>query len=126
MTTGRTFHSDSDRGEYLDLLAKHAGLEALKMLGWCLKPNHIRSLVIPRKPASPARAMMRTHAGYAPAVNRRHGTRSGHLWQSRFYSCLLMGDTVSRGSPARNRARERISAFVATALPLRRPVESLS
>ncbi len=88
------FHTDSDRGEYLDLLAKHAGLEALEVLGWCLMTNHIHLLAVPRNPASLARTMMRTQAGYAQAVNRRHGSRCGHLWQSRFYWCPLAGDAV--------------------------------
>ena len=88
------FYNDRDRSEYLDLLGNHADLEALEVLGWCLMTNHVHLLAIPRKPASLARTMMRTQAGYAQAVNRRHGTRCGHLWQSRFYSCPLSGDAV--------------------------------
>jgi putative transposase len=88
------FYTDLDRAEYLNLLAEHAGLESLEVLGWCLMTNHIHLLAIPRKPASLARTMMRTQAGYAQAVNRRHGSRCGHLWQSRFYSCPLAGDAI--------------------------------
>ena len=38
--------------------------------------------------------MTGTQAGYAQDVNCRHGSRCGHLWQSRFYSCPLPGDAV--------------------------------
>jgi hypothetical protein len=55
-------------------------------------PNHIRLLVIPRKPASFVRTMMRKQAGYAQPVNRRNGSRCSHLWQSRFYSSPLAGE----------------------------------
>jgi putative transposase len=37
------------------------------------------------------RGLGRTHFRYAQAINARR-RRSGHLWQSRFFSCLLEGD----------------------------------
>ena len=88
------FFSDEDRAEYLRLLARYAGLEALDILGWCLMTNHVHLLAVPRQRAALARTMMRTQSGYAQRLNRRRGSRSGHLWQSRFYSCPVAGDAV--------------------------------
>ena len=48
-------------------------------------------VAVPERPDSLARGLGRTHFRYARAVNRRH-ERSGHLWQNRFFSCLLEGE----------------------------------
>jgi putative transposase len=88
------FFSEEDRAEYLDLLARCAAAEDLEILGWCLMTNHAHLLAVPRKTTALARTMRRTQADYAQRLNRRHGSRSGHLWQSRFYSCPVEGDAV--------------------------------
>ena len=38
------FFSDQDRAEYLGLLAHHAAIEGLDILGWCCMTNHIHLL----------------------------------------------------------------------------------
>ena len=88
------FFSDEDRAGYLDLLARYAAVEGLEILGWCLMTNHAHLLAVPRKTTALARTMRRTQADYAQRLNRRHGSRSGHLWQSRFYSCPVEGDAA--------------------------------
>jgi putative transposase len=88
------FFSEEDRAAYLNLLARYACLEALDVLGWCLMTNHVHLLAVPRQRAALARVMMRTQSGYAQRLNRLHGSRCGHLWQSRFYSCPVAGDAV--------------------------------
>src|SRR5271163_3174793 len=60
------FFSDEDRAEYLRLLARYAGLEALDILGWCLMTNHVHLLAVPRQRAALARTMMRTQSGPQP------------------------------------------------------------
>jgi putative transposase len=86
--------TDGDRSEYLATLVRYSAIESLAILGWCLMTNHIHLLVVPGQRASLARTLMRTQSNYAQCVNRRHGQRLGHLWQSRFYSCPLDGDAV--------------------------------
>ena len=66
-------------------------LENLEILGWCLMTNHAHLLAVPGKTVALARTMRRTQADYSQRLNRRHGSRSGHLWQSRFYSCPVEG-----------------------------------
>src|SRR5271165_18812 len=88
------FFSDQDRAEYLELLGHHAALEGLEIFGWCLMTNHIHMLAVPRQRAALARTMRRTQSDYSQRLNRRVGSRCGHLWQSRFYSCPLAGDAV--------------------------------
>jgi len=50
--------------------------------------NHVHLVAIPEKVDSLAHTLGRTHCEYTLLTNRVAG-RSGHLWQSRFYSCPL-------------------------------------
>ncbi len=51
-------------------------------------PNHIHLIAVPERDDSLARALGCTHSEYALALNQAQG-RSGHVWQNRFFSCLL-------------------------------------
>lgn len=83
-----TFFTDDDRRAYLAILRSQAKRYGLTLLGYCLMTNHVHLVVIPQGPDSLNKAIGRTHWIYSQAINRWHG-RSGHLWQSRFYSCAL-------------------------------------
>ena len=50
--------------------------------------NHVHLVATPYKDKSLAKAIGRTHFRYSQYINRFH-RRSGHLWQGRFYSCVL-------------------------------------
>jgi putative transposase len=80
------FLTDSDREFYLGLLRKRSGQYGLDVLGYCLMTNHVHLLVRPQTAQSLAQALGRTHFIYAQRFNAEH-SRSGHLWQARFYSC---------------------------------------
>jgi len=50
--------------------------------------NHVHLVAVPENAASPARTFRHAHQAYAAWFNRK--TRaSGHLWQGRFFSCVL-------------------------------------
>ena len=82
------FFSDRDRRLYLTLLRRHAEWYGLRVLGWCLMPNHVHLVAIPEHEASLARALGRAHYEYAIYLNHER-ERSGHLWQNRFFSTPL-------------------------------------
>jgi putative transposase len=82
------FHSSADRRFYLELLGRHATHYGARILGYCLMPNHIHLIAVPERDDSLARALGCTHSEYALALNQAQG-RSGHVWQNRFFSCLL-------------------------------------
>lgn len=82
------FHSHGDRRVYLDLLHENCELGGLKVLAYCLMPNHIHLIAVPEDEIALSVVLRRTHGRYAQYFNARK-QRSGHLWQNRFYSCPL-------------------------------------
>jgi putative transposase len=82
------FFVDDDRRVYLELLKEQADQYGLKLAGYCLMDNHVHLVAIPQVEDSLAHAIGRTHFRYSQYINRFH-KRSGHLWQGRFYSCVL-------------------------------------
>ncbi len=53
--------------------------------------NHVHIIATPASKDSLAKAIGRTHLIYSQYINRMH-SRSGHLWQNRFFSCPLDQD----------------------------------
>jgi putative transposase len=82
------FFVDDDRRAYLEILKEQSEKYGLQVDGWCLMANHIHLVALPHREDALAKAVGRTHWLYTQYVNRLHG-RSGHLWQNRFYSCML-------------------------------------
>jgi len=82
------FFVDDDWQIYLDYLKQNSDKYGLEVFGYCLMTNHVHIIAIPHQADSLAKAIGRTHFRYTQYINRFH-KRSGHLWQSRFYSCAL-------------------------------------
>ena len=82
------FFVDDDRRAYLRFLKEQSEVHGLRVLGYCLMTNHVHLLALPAGEESLAKAVGRTHFLYSQYINRFH-KRSGHLWQNRFYSCVL-------------------------------------
>ncbi len=82
------FFVDDDYRVYLRILAEEAKKFELDILGYCLMTNHIHLIATPKNEDSLAKAAGRAHFRYTQYINRMH-SRSGHLWQNRFYSCPL-------------------------------------
>jgi REP element-mobilizing transposase RayT len=82
------FFEDADRAMYLDLLARYAGRHGVRITGYCLMSNHVHLVAIPKAENALAKAIGRAHNDYARWLNVKRG-ESGHVWQSRFYSCPL-------------------------------------
>jgi len=88
------FLSREDHQTYLDLLHDYAARHELEILAYCLMSNHIHLVVIPGRADSMARVLKPVHMRYAQHFNRQLG-QTGHVWQGRFYSCVL-GDSHLR------------------------------
>jgi putative transposase len=87
-STGETFSSDVDRATYLKLMFHVLPEAGVRLLGWCLMPNHVHLIAIPSDENSLAVLLRRVHGRYAQYYNAKAG-RIGHLWQNRYFSCML-------------------------------------
>ena len=79
------FFSDDDYSEYLHLLAEWSEKAALRIVAYCLMPNHVHVIAIPEVENSLHLAFKETHRRYSCRINLRQGWR-GYLWQGRFAS----------------------------------------
>jgi putative transposase len=86
------FYSAADRNFYLQSLERRAVEQEIEVLGWCLMTNHVHLLLVPGDADAVARVMRRVQGDYARYLNRRNESPSGHVWQGRYYSCLVDGD----------------------------------
>jgi putative transposase len=84
----QVFFTEHDRRMYLGILVSQCRRYGLALHGYCLMSNHVHLVVTPDQVQSLARAVGRAHWIYAQKLNRRL-SRSGHLWQGRFYSCPM-------------------------------------
>lgn len=84
----RVFFSDDDYALYRDLLGERCGKLGVAVWGWCLMPNHVHLILVPRGADGLARAVGETHRRYTSFVNAR-ARQTGHLFQARFASVVL-------------------------------------
>jgi putative transposase len=91
----QTFFSDAQRRRYLTLLGQYSRLHELRILGYCLMPNHVHLIAAPGREDALAKAVGRADNAYSRYLNKLRG-RSGHLWQNRFYSMPMERDHVVR------------------------------
>jgi len=82
------FETEADREAYLRFLRTYCEKRGLSIWAYCLMTNHIHLVAVPAKEASMSEAMRDTHTVYAMYFNTRTQL-SGHVWQGRFYSCVL-------------------------------------
>ena len=83
-----TFFGDEDYQAYLALMAEHCAACGVAIWAWCLMPNHVHLVAVPKTAEALARALGEAHRRYTRRINFREGWR-GHLWQERFFSCVL-------------------------------------
>jgi len=82
------FESDEDYNLYLEWLKLYSKKYALKIWTYCLMRNHVHFIVVPLGADSLAKTFNTLHMRYSQHFNMRHKA-TGHLWQGRFYSCVL-------------------------------------
>jgi putative transposase len=82
------FFNDLDRRRYLDLLARYAARQHLKILAYCLMPDHVHLVAVPAEAGSLAAVLMPLQIQHSKHIRRTHTIR-GRLWQARFSSCPM-------------------------------------
>jgi len=84
----QTFFCDDDYRAYLELMAEWCGQHKVQVWAYCLMPDHVHLIVVPKSADALARAIGEAHRRYTRRVNFREGWR-GYLWQGRFASFVL-------------------------------------
>lgn len=84
------YRDDTDRRQFLDIVAHAMERFDAQILAYCLMGNHYH-LVLHTRRANLSRLMRHLNGVYTQAFNRRHGL-SGHLFQGRFKAILVDRD----------------------------------
>lgn len=82
------FFEDNDYFFYLKRLKDNLQKHEVKLLCYCLMPNHIHLLVKQEKEQPIFKFISSLHTSYAKYVNKKHD-RVGHLFQDRFKQVIV-------------------------------------
>lgn len=105
------FLNDGHKRFYLSLVRKYASETRLQIWAYCLMPNHVHFIAVPEEKDSLAHIFHLAHTHYARFFNDKTG-HSGHLWQGRFFSCVMeTGEYIRAGVRyvERNPVRSRLA-----------------
>jgi len=84
----KVFDDHEDYLYYSELITEYSKKHHLKILAYCLMGNHIHFIVIPKTEDSLKEVFRTVHMRHAQHINRKRKAH-GHLWQGRYFSCLL-------------------------------------
>ena len=82
------FDDQNNYKQYCEWIDEYAINSGLDILAYCLMNNHVHFIVIPKDENSLAQVFKIAHMRYSHYLNRQRSVK-GHLWQGRFYSCIL-------------------------------------
>jgi putative transposase len=82
------FANDRDRSRYLSWIKSYSIKFGVKIYAYCLMTNHVHFVAVPLNENSFAKTFNTAHMRYSQYFNRRIEA-NGHLFQGRFYSCVL-------------------------------------
>ena len=80
-----TFFDDEDYEIYLRLMRQWCDSAGVEVWSYCLMPNHVHLVVVPKSEESLARGIGEAHRRYTRHINFKKGWK-GYLWQGRFAS----------------------------------------
>lgn len=84
----KVFFEADDYALYRDLLSQHCASNGVKVWSYCLMPNQVHLIMVPRSEDGLSRALGETHRRYSGYINARLRV-TGHLFQGRFGSVAM-------------------------------------
>lgn len=84
----KTFFCEDDYTYYLELMSEYTRQAETDIWAYCLMPNHVHLVMVPRQEDGLRSAIGECHRRYTRHINFREGWR-GHLWQERFHSFVM-------------------------------------
>jgi putative transposase len=82
------FDKECHYKQYCEWISEYSQDSSLDVLAYCLMGNHVHFVVVPKKETDLATVFKTMHMRYSHYINRQRKVK-GHLWQGRFYSCVL-------------------------------------
>ena len=82
------FVNDYDREKYLVWFNECSSKYGLSVLAYCLMSNHVHFVAVPDNEDAMAKTLNTAHMHYSQYFNDKL-EQKGHLWQGRYYSCVL-------------------------------------
>jgi len=82
------FEDEEDYRQYLSWLKDYSRKYDLKIWAYCLMSNHVHFICVPGNSASLSKTFNTLHMRHSQRMNRKRGIK-GHLWQGRFFSCIM-------------------------------------
>jgi putative transposase len=86
------FEAPADYLLYLEWIQEYISRYRVEVWAYCLMPNHVHVVCVPKTETALAQAFNNLHMRYAHYFNGKRSA-SGQLWRPRFMSCAL--DTLS-------------------------------
>ena len=87
------FEEDADYRRYLEWLQEYTACYGVDIWAYCLMPNHVHFVCVPKSETSLARAFNALHRRYAQHFNGKRDV-CGRIWRGRFMSCVLDDPSV--------------------------------
>ena len=87
----RVFHDAVDYREFVKLMAAASARLPMRVIAYCLMPNHLHLLLWPHGDGDLSRWMQWLMTAHVRRHHRRYGT-DGHLWQGRFKAFPVQKD----------------------------------
>jgi len=84
----QTFFNEDDYRFYQALMSEWCKTHDVEIWVYCLMPNHIHLIAVPKNSDSLRLSIGEAHRRYTRRINFREGWR-GHLWQGRFSSFIM-------------------------------------
>ncbi|MDB4640074.1 transposase [Pirellulaceae bacterium] len=85
------FHKDGDYGAFLKLLNQANDRVSMRLLAFCLMPNHFHLVAWPRNDGDLSKWMQWLMTSHVRRYHR-HYDSSGHVWQGRFKAFPIQSD----------------------------------
>ncbi|MCA8910969.1 MAG: transposase [Planctomycetes bacterium] len=85
------FHKDADYEAFLRILSLGCERHDMRLLAWCLMPNHFHFVAWPRGDGDLPRMMQWATTCHVRRYHRHYKT-TGHVWQGRYKSFPIQGD----------------------------------
>jgi len=87
----KVFHKPQDYAVFIDLLAAAKQRQAVKLLAFCLMPNHFHLVIEPESTTALSRFMQWLMTSHVRRYHQ-HYLSNGHVWQGRFKSFPIQRD----------------------------------